>query len=171
MLPVMTRVAAEHPEVQFVVAGAPSIEPGFYRTYLDHTGVKIVHGETYGLLASAFAGMVTSGTATLEAALFKVPQVVLYRTGSLAYVIAKRIVKINFISLVNLILNRGLVKEVLQKNLYRESAAEVHRILDNTDYRKGIVNGYREMERLLGEPGVSERIARRMVELINEDEK
>lgn len=169
MLPVMTRVAAEHPEAQFVVAGAPSIEPEFYRKYLDRTRVKIVHGETYGLLASAFAGMITSGTATLEAALFKVPQVVMYRTGSLGYAIAKRIVKINFISLVNLILNRGLVKEVLQKNLFRESAEEFCRILDNREYREGIVEGYREMEKMLGEPGVSERIARRMVELINKD--
>jgi lipid-A-disaccharide synthase len=170
MLPVMVRVAAHHPQYQFVVAGAPSIEPEFYHSFLEGTEVGIVHGETYGLLASAFAGMVTSGTATLEAALFKVPQVVMYRTSSFSYAIAKRLVKINFISLVNLILDRGLVKEVLQKNLYEATGSELARILENREYRDGILEGYRELEGMLGDPGVAERIAQRMVEIITEED-
>ncbi len=171
MLPVMIRVAAQHPEYQFVVAGAPSIEAAFYDGYLEGSGVKIVHGETYALLASAFVGMVTSGTATLEAALFKVPQVVLYRTSAFGYAIAKRLVKINFISLVNLILDRGLVVEIIQKNLYAESAAELSRILENSAYRKGIMDGYAELKDMIGEPGVADRIAKRMVEILKEEEK
>jgi lipid-A-disaccharide synthase len=169
MLPAMTGMAAEHPEYQFVVAGAPSIEPAFYRAYLVDTDVKIVHGETYALLATAFAGMVTSGTATLEAGLFKVPQVVMYRTGRLAYAIAKRLVKINFISLVNLVLGRGLVLEIIQKSLGDHAGAELSRILNDPEHRERILDGYREMESLLGESGVSERIAGRMVDLLNEE--
>ncbi|MFH0756945.1 MAG: lipid-A-disaccharide synthase [Bacteroidota bacterium] len=170
MLPAMVRVAAHHPQYQFVVAGAPSIEPDFYSSFLEGTEVAIVHGETYGLLASAFAGMVTSGTATLEAALFKVPQVVMYRTSSFAYAIAKQLVKINFISLVNLILNREVVKEVIQKNMVKASGSALARILENREYRDGILDGYRELEGLLGDPGVADRIARRMVEIINEED-
>lgn len=168
MLPPMVRVAEKHPEFQFVVAGAPSIDPGFYETFTGGTGIRVVHGETYGLLASAFAGMVTSGTATLEAALLKVPQVVLYRTGNLAYAIAKRLIKINFISLVNLILDRGLVNEVIQRKLFERSGEELARILQSKGYRDGIVEGYDELERMLGERGVAGRIAKRMVELLNE---
>jgi lipid-A-disaccharide synthase len=167
-LPVMLRVAAGNPDYQFVVAGAPSIDPGFYSTYLQGLDVKIVHGETYALLSVAHAGMITSGTATLEAALFHVPQVVVYRTGPMAYALAKRIIKINFISLVNLILGRGLVREIIQDDLYERSEAELSRILEDRDYRQGILDGYREMEGLLGETGVSGRIAARMVELLKE---
>ncbi len=94
MLPEMARVATAHPGFQFVVAGAPSIDPGYYAPYLGGSNLKIVYGETYALLATAFAALVTSGTATLEAALFKVPQVVMYRTSAFAYSIAKRLVKI-----------------------------------------------------------------------------
>jgi len=165
-LPAMVLMAAEHPGYQFVVAGAPSIAPGFYETWLEGTDVGIVHGETYALLASSFAGVITSGTATLEAALFGVPQVVVYRTGSMAYAIARRIVKINFISLVNLILDRGLVLEVIQHNLYPGAGAELSRILEDPVHRERILEGYRELGAQLGERGVAERIAAHMVELL-----
>jgi lipid-A-disaccharide synthase len=169
-LPAMVLMAAEHPGYQFVVAGAPSIDPGFYEPWLEGTGVGIVHGETYALLASSVAGVVTSGTATLEAALFGVPQVVVYRTGSLAYALARRIVKVKFISLVNLILNRGLVLEVIQDNLYPEAGAELSRILDDPGHRERILEGYGELGSMLGEHGVTERIATRVVELIEKGE-
>ena len=169
MLPAMVRVASGHPGYQFVVAGAPSIDPGFYTPYLSGTGVRLVMGETYGLLASAYAGMITSGTATLETALFRVPQVVLYRTGKLAYIIGKRLIKINFISLVNLILDRGLVKEVIQQGLQERSGKELTRILKDKRHRDGILEGYTEMAEILGETGVAGRIAKRMVELLKRD--
>jgi lipid-A-disaccharide synthase len=167
MLPAMAGIAAGHPGHQFLVAGAPSIEPEFYAASLEGTGITLVHGETYALLATACAGLVTSGTATLEAALFGMPQVVMYRTGSLAYAIAKRIIKINFISLVNLILGRGLVQEVIQEKLGTRAGDGLSLILESADHRAGMMEGYREIKSMLGEPGVSERIAGCMVEQLN----
>ncbi len=131
--------------------------------------MKIVYGDTYALLSTARAALVTSGTATLEAALFKVPQVVLYRTSAFAYSIAKRLVKIKYISLVNLILNRNLVLEVIQKDLYRQTEPELSRILNDHKYREEIMKGYEELGKLIGEEGVSERIAGRMLELIKQE--
>lgn len=171
MLPDMARVASAHPAYQFVVAGAPSIDPEFYIPLMEGSELKIVHGETYGLLATAYAGLVTSGTATLEAALFKVPQVVMYRTSAFAYAIAKRLVKIEFISLVNLILNRNLVLEVIQKDLFGQTEPELSRILNDPLYRDKMIEGYEELGTLIGEEGVSERIAARMFELIKEEKE
>ena len=169
ILPVMVRVAGNHPEFQFVVAGAPSIDPLFYDPFIRETPVMLVMGETYHLLDSAFAGMITSGTATLEAALFDVPQLVLYRTGYLAYFLAKRMIKVNFISLVNLICGDRLVAEIIQKDLYRRADLELSRLLDDRVYREEILNGYRDIRERMGEEGVSGRIAERMVELIKEN--
>ena len=148
------------------MAGAPSIDPGFYAPYLEAGRLKIVHGETYALLATAHAGLVTSGTATLEAALFKVPQVVMYRTSAFAYSIAKRLVKIKFISLVNLILNRNLVLEVIQKDLYGQTESELSRILNDSVHRDRILKGYEELEMLMGEEGVSAKNCRTNVGIV-----
>jgi len=168
-LPVMIEAASEHAEYQFVVAGVPSVGASFYEKFISGRDVSIVFGETYELLASAHAAMVNSGTATLETALFGVPQVVLYRTGTVAYIIAKRLIKINFISLVNLILERGLVTEIIQKEMYGRAGRELSRILNDPGYRDEIDKGYREISSELGEGGVSKRIGRRMIELLNED--
>ncbi len=166
MLPVMAKVAEKHPDHHFVIAAAPSIAPSCYEPYLDK-GLKIVYGETYALLESAVAGLVTSGTATLEAGLFNLPQVVLYRTMGVAYALAKRIIKINFISLVNLILNRELVLEVIQHDMFRRTETELGRILHDRKYRRQMEEGYKEMHALLGRDGVSDRVAGRMVECLN----
>jgi len=165
-LPSMLTLAGEHPEYQFVVAGAPSINSSFYEQYLRDTDVKIVYNETYGLLECAEAGLVTSGTATLEAALFEVPQVVLYGTSQLAYTIAKRLIKVNFISLVNLIQGKRLVEEVIQKDLAKRTRGELNRILSDETYRREMQQGYRELKAGLGEKGVSRRVGERMVELL-----
>ncbi len=171
MLPPMVQVAREHPGYLFVVAGAPSIEPSLYARYLKGTGVEIVYRETYALLGSADAALVTSGTATLETALFEVPQAVLYRTWPLAYHIAKRLIKINFVSLVNLIYRRELVVEILQKELFRRATGELSRILGDEGYRRGMKEGYRAIRAELGEVGVADRISRRVVELLDIDKK
>ena len=165
-LPAMLALAGDHPEYQFVVAGAPSVDSSVYQEYLSGTDLKIVYGETYALLASAKAGLVNSGTATLEAALFELPQVVLYRTSKLAYSIAKRLIKINFISLVNLIYGKKLVEEVIQKDLIGRTRKELNRILKEDSYREEMQEGYRVMKSELGEPGVSQRIGARMFELL-----
>jgi len=165
-LPAMLTLAGEHPEYQFVVAGAPSLDSELYENYLKGTGVKIVYNETYALLASAKAGLVTSGTATLEAALFELPQVVLYRTSRLAYGIAKRLIKINFISLVNLIYGKKLVEEVIQKDLAGRTRKELDLILKDEPYRRAMQEGYRKIKSELGEQGVSRRVGERMIELL-----
>jgi lipid-A-disaccharide synthase len=168
-LPAMLALAGEHPDHQFVVAGAPSIEPSVYQRYLAGSDVRLVYNETYALLASARAGIVNSGTATLEAALFELPQVVLYRTSKLAYGIAKRLIKINFISLVNLIYGKKLVEEIIQKDLTERTREELSRLLGNEGYREEMQEGYRWMKSGLGEPGVSQRIGRRMTELLKSE--
>jgi len=120
-LPSMLTLAGEHPDYQFVVAGAPSIASSIYQEYLEGTDIKIVYNETYALLACAEAGLVNSGTATLEAALFELPQVVLYRTS---------------------------------------------KILTDDSYCEEMLEGYRVLKSDLGEPGVSQRIGERMIELL-----
>jgi lipid-A-disaccharide synthase len=168
-LPAMLSLVEEHPGYQFVVAGAPSIDPSIYERYLSGTDVRIVFNETYALLASSHAALVNSGTATLEAALFELPQVVLYRTGKLAYGIAKRLIKINFISLVNLIYGEKLVEEVIQKDLTGRTRSELNKILGDGQYRERMLEGYRSLKSDLGIPGVSKRIGARMVELLKAD--
>jgi lipid-A-disaccharide synthase len=165
-LPSMLTLAGEHPDYQFVVAGAPSIEFSIYQQYLKGTDVKIIYNETYALLACAEAGLVNSGTATLEAALFELPQVVLYRTSKLAYSIAKRLIKIKFISLVNLIFGKKLVEEVVQKDMTKRTRKELNRILTDDSYREEMQDGYRVLKDNLGERGVSQRIGERMIELL-----
>ncbi len=130
--------------------------------------MKIVYGETYALLESAFAGLITSGTATLEGALFDLPQAVLYRTSALGYRIVKPLIKINFISLVNLIYGKQLVVEIIQNDLYGRTRTELSRILEDADYREGMKKGYQAIRSELKEEGVSERISQRMIELLKE---
>jgi len=168
-LPSMLTLAAEHPQYQFVVAGAPSMDEALYEHYLQGTGIKIVYNETYALLECSEAGLVTSGTATLEAALFELPQVVLYGTSKLAYGIAKQLIKINFISLVNLIYGKKLVEEVIQKDLISRTRVELDRILNDKAYRKEMQEGYRVMKTDLGDNGVSRRIGECMIELLKEE--
>ncbi len=165
-LPTMIKLAEEQRSYQFVVAGAPSIAPGIYEEYLHGTDIQVVYGETYALLESAAAGVINSGTATLEAALFELPQVVLYKTSKLAYSIAKRLIKVNFISLVNLIYGKRLVEEIIQKNMLEKSRTELARILEDEAYRISMQKGYKELILNLGEPGVAQRISHRMVELL-----
>jgi lipid-A-disaccharide synthase len=165
-LPSMLAAAGDHPGHQFVVAGAPSMDRSVYLNHLSGSDAKLVYDETYALLACSEAGLVNSGTATLEAALFELPQVVLYKTSKLAYGIAKRLIKINFISLVNLIYGRKLVEEIIQKDLTRRTRKELERIVKEAGYREDMRKGYVALKGSLGEPGVSERIGNRMVELL-----
>jgi len=170
-LPDMLALTGDFPDYQFVVAGAPSMDPSVYQKFLQGTDVKIVYNETYALLATSTAALVNSGTATLETALFDLPQVVLYRTGKLAYGIAKRLIKINFISLVNLIYGKKLVEEFIQKDLTPRTRKELKRILTDGPYREGMLEGYRHLKGELGEPGVSGRIGARMVELLKAEKE
>src|SRR5690606_21553110 len=125
MLEIMLSITDDFPEHQFVIAGAPSQEEAFYRQFIKTRNVHLITNRTYDLLSLSTAALVTSGTATLETALFKVPEVVCYKGSRISYEIAKRIIKLKYISLVNLIMDREVVKELIQadfnkKNLKRE---------------------------------------------------
>ena len=124
-------------------------------------------GQTYDILKHAVAAVVTSGTATLETALMMVPEVVCYKTGLISYSIGRLIVKLRFFSLVNLIMDKEVVKELLQFRLKKGISAELNRILYDELYREEMIREFIELKRILGEPGASVRIGRRMVELVN----
>jgi len=164
-LPEMIEASKRFTEFQFVVAGAPSIQNEQYLEILQDSKVRIVYNQTYRLLENSFAAVVTSGTATLETALFRVPQVVIFKTGGLTYHIGKLIISVRFFSLVNLIAERELVKEFLQFNLARDIEAELREICMNTKRRREILDGYDQIISILGGDGTSNRIANRIWEL------
>lgn len=161
-LPTMLKVAAAYPDYQPVIAGAPGIDPDYYREYTGGYPARIVFSKTYPLLQHSTAALVTSGTATLETALFRVPQVVCYyvMAGALASYIFKHFFHTKYISLVNLIGGREIVQELFGA---RFSEAQIHdelgRILLDPDYRQQMQNGYDEVILELGKPGASKRTA------------
>ncbi|MDE1190922.1 MAG: lipid-A-disaccharide synthase [Arachidicoccus sp.] len=154
-LPVMLQTAKHFPEYQFIVAQAPSLENDFYNTFLhDYPNVSVVNNETYRLLSNADAAMVTSGTATLETALFGVPEIVCYKGSNISYQIAKRLIKVKYISLVNLIMNKLVVKELIQHELTeRNLHTEMLRILTDKNNQEHIQNDYREIKNILSAGG------------------
>ncbi len=165
-LPEMIRASGCFPEHQFVVAGAPSVDPNLYQSLLAGTGITVVYDNTYNLLSQSVAAVVTSGTATLETALLNIPQVVVYKTGGFTYRIVKLFVNLRFFSLVNLIYGDELVREILQFGLEEGIRDELYRIINDNDHRFRIQRGYEKIRSLTGEEGTSRRIARRMVELL-----
>jgi lipid-A-disaccharide synthase len=160
MLSVMLEMIADFPAYQFVIAGAPSQEYEFYQPFLKNYKVKFISNKTYDLLANSYAAIVTSGTATLETALFKVPQIVCYKANSISYMIAKRLVNLKYISLVNLIMDKEVVTELIQNDFNKNRLKmELQKILDE-NYRKEIFINYFELEKVLGGKGASDRIAK-----------
>ncbi|MET2986366.1 lipid-A-disaccharide synthase [Aureibaculum conchae] len=159
MLSVMLSMVDRFKDYQFVIAGAPSQDYEFYKSFIKDSNVQFIPNKTYDLLSLSYAALVTSGTATLEAALFKVPQVVCYKASNISYQIAKRIITLKFISLVNLIMDCEVVTELIQydfntKNLEKE----LTKILD-TKYREQLFLDYFELEKKLGGKGASEKAA------------
>ncbi|MDO4163312.1 MAG: lipid-A-disaccharide synthase [Bacteroides sp.] len=170
-LPDMLRAASAFPDYQLVLAGAPGISPDYYRQYVGEAGVKIVFGQTYPLLQHSEAALVTSGTATLETALFRVPQAVCYHTpiGKVIAFLKRHILKVKYISLVNLIADREVVKELVADTMTIEQIrAELQRILYNKEYRRQMLDGYEYMADRLGEAGAPKRAARKMVALLTQ---
>lgn len=150
-LPIMLKVAPYFPEYKFVVAKAPGLEDAFYETLLAaYKNVATVSNQTYELLAKSEAALVTSGTATLETALFKVPEIICYKGGQISYEIAKRLIKIKYIGLVNLIMNREVVKELIQNDLTVENlCAELKELLTNKERAFSLQKDYDELASLL----------------------
>ncbi|HRD80496.1 MAG TPA: lipid-A-disaccharide synthase [Saprospiraceae bacterium] len=166
MLEVMLQTAARFPDYQFVIAGAPSIPRSFYDDIIRSSGVSGVHwtgNQTYALLSQARAALVTSGTATLETALFGVPQTVCYRGSSISFFIARRLVNVKYISLVNLIADRPLVRELIQHQLHPDSLGEQLRLLLDDHHARQLREGYQELRLRLGERGAAQKAARGMV--------
>ncbi|NHF61518.1 lipid-A-disaccharide synthase [Flavobacteriaceae bacterium TP-CH-4] len=164
MLKLMLSIIKDFPGYEFVIAGAPSLDRDFYTPFLDNPNVGFVLNKTYDLLSLSKAALVTSGTATLETALFKVPQVVCYRANWISYQIAKRIITLDYISLVNLIMGREVVKELIQTDLDTKNLrSELSKILDGTS-RQRQLEAYDELERKLGGSGASEKVARLIVQ-------
>jgi len=159
MLSIMLSVVASFPSYQFVIAGAPSLDDAFYNSFLNGKNINFVSNQTYALLSLSHGALVTSGTATLETALFKVPQVVCYRANWLSYQIAKRIITLDFISLVNLIMGKEVVKELIQRELTTKNLEkELHNILEGPK-RAHQLEVYLELEKKLGGKGASKKTA------------
>lgn len=154
-LPLMLAAAQNFPDYEFIVAKAPSIEDEFYEDFIkDYSNVKMIANETYALLMKSVAALVTSGTATLETALFGVPEIVCYRASNLSYQIAKRLIKLKFICLVNLIMNKEVVKELIQNELTTDKiTSELKKILSDPEKREKMQDDYSQLKRLLSEGG------------------
>ena len=169
----MIEAARSFPQYQFVVAGAPGIEPDFYKQYID-SSTKIVFGQTYRLMQQAEAALVTSGTATLETALFRVPQVVCYYTaaGKLVSFLRRHILKVKYISLVNLIADCEVVTELVADGMtVANIKKELAKIVPGGSGRSLMLSEYDRLIAILGEPGASERAASQITALLKSNHK
>jgi lipid-A-disaccharide synthase len=163
MLSVMLSVVNDFPDYQFVIAGAPSQDFSFYEKFITNDNIKFISNKTYSLLQTATAALVTSGTATLETALFKVPEVVCYKGSWASYQIAKRIITLKYISLVNLIMDKEVVTELIQDDCTTERIKEeLTKILEG-ECRAKLLAQYDQLEQKLGGIGASQKTAQLIV--------
>lgn len=169
-LPVMVKASRGNPDHQFVVAGVETVPTKLYEKLLQGTKIKVIFNQTYNLLNHSFAALVTSGTAALETALFNVPQTVMYRVegGWLMDVLMRHIfLKVKWVSLPNLILNKESVKEYIQVDMtVKKIEKELNSLLYSDNYREKIFEDYSRLKQLIGEPGTSKRAAEKMVDLL-----
>lgn len=167
MIPVMTDLVGRFPEAQFVVAAVDSLDGALYEPLRSHPRVKWVLDDTYNLLRIATAAVVTSGTATLETALFQVPQVCVYKAGWLEMKIGKAVVQVPYISLVNLIAGRRVIRELIQEEASPEAiSVELEQLIRPGEYREAMLAAYREIHGVLDTGSASETAARRMIEYL-----
>lgn len=170
-LPIMLNALSNFSSYQVLIAGAPSLEESYYASLTENTlpenKVRILYGQTYDLLAASEAAVVTSGTATLETALLSIPEVVCYKGSAISYHIAKRLIKIDYISLVNLIMNKEVVKELIQQDCTPENIKrELNEILVGGTKREKMLQDYKELKKLLGEGGASKKVAQSLLKTI-----
>lgn len=169
-LPAMIQATAHLADrYDLVLAGAPSIEPDYYAQFLEGSAVRLVMNETYSLLAHATAALVTSGTATLETCMFRVPQVVCYETPlpQLIGFLKRHILKVKYVSLVNLIANREVVRELVAETFSVDNIRrELEAILPNGAKRQQMLSDYEEVHRLLGDSKAADEAARQMINLL-----
>lgn len=167
LLPRMMQVAGRYPEYRFLMACAPSMEREFYEGIIGNkcSNIKLLFGETYSILRHSDAAIISSGTASLEAALIGVPQVVCYGGNEISYQIARSVVKLKYISLANLIMDKGLFKELIQHDCTTQKiSAELDNLLGNSAYREKMLADYRDVRNILGGKGASAKVASAMIE-------
>ncbi len=168
VLPIMLSVVKDFPEIAFAIAGVPSLGEEFYKKRMPGSDIPVVMNRTYDLLGQASAALVTSGTATLETALIGTPEVVCYKGGRVSYLIARQVVKVKFISLVNLIMDKLVVKELIQKDLNRQNLKdELNLLLNDKDYRRMVSHNYNVLRLKLGGPGASAKAAALIVKFLS----
>ena len=169
MLDLMLSVQPHFPEYQFVIAGVKNLPSSLYEKYLSEGKGSIVYEATYDVLSIAEAALVTSGTATLETALLNIPEVVCYKTSGFSYAIAKRLIRVKFISLVNLIMDKLVVKELIQDDLNEQMIVnELKAILPGGAKRVQQLEDYKKLQELVGGSGASERAGGLMVKYLSE---
>jgi lipid-A-disaccharide synthase len=163
MLQIMMDVTPGFKEYEFVIAGSANLPASHYEP-LAKLGIKAVFNQTYELMSYAEAGIIKSGTSTLESALLKLPQVVCYKAGALSFAIGKQLVKISYISLVNLIMDKPVVKELVQNDLTSENISkELKKLLHDKEYRSNMLSQYDELVKHLGGGGASRKLAQQLV--------
>nr|WP_068890560.1 lipid-A-disaccharide synthase [Pedobacter panaciterrae] len=167
LLPDMLSVTDRFPDYQFVVAAAPNFDEHYYKQFISSENVTLVFERTYDLLNVATAAIVASGTATLETALFHIPQVVVYRGGTISVAIARMLVKIRFISLVNLIMDRKVVTELIQEDCNTKNISEELNLILIGEGRQKMLSDYEELSSKMGTAGASERTAKLIVSYLN----
>ncbi|MBK6265364.1 lipid-A-disaccharide synthase [Marivirga sp. S37H4] len=160
MLAKLKAIVPHFPDYHFIVAGVSNLEATLYETVMNLENVSLVYDQAYDVLNCATAALVTSGTATLETALFEVPQVVCYKTSGVSYAIAKRLIKVDYISLVNLILNKEAVRELIQQEFTVEKLKkELHAILPGQPKREQVIQDYKQLKEILGDMETSQTSA------------
>ena len=163
MLPVMIKATETLKDYDIYIGQAPSLDEEFYNSIISGSHVKLFQGNTYQLLSQSHAALVTSGTATLEAALFKVPQLVCYKGGWISYYLAKKLIKVKYISLVNLILDKKAVPELIQDDMNKSMILKkLKLIINESDERHKMLSDYDTLQVILGGSGASERFANEM---------
>ena len=161
LLPIMLSVVSEFKDYKFIVGAAPSQKLSIYQDYVKDSNVEIIQNKTYELLKNCTAAIVTSGTATLETALFKVPQIVCYKSSWTTYLIGKILLKnLNYISLVNLIANKLIVKELIQNTCSKKNLIKELNIILEKEERAKIISNYNKLENSLGGRGASNKTAK-----------
>ncbi len=167
MLRTMAEIPSRFPAYQFVVAATNAHSLSFYQQFIKDKSVKVVFNQTHQLLQVSYGALVTSGTATLETALAGVPQIVCYKAGIVSYHIAKHLIKVKYISLVNLIMDRQIVKELIQHEFNVDRiVTELKNILENRETRQNIIENYTKLRHKLGGKGASENAAKAVIRFV-----
>jgi len=160
LLPEMVKQIKYFPDFEFVVACAPNLSDDFYYSILKNQQLKLIRNKTYELMHHSYAGIIKSGTSTLEAALFNLPEVCCYKGNPISIWIARKVAKVIYISLPNLIMNGHIIKELIQENLNENQLKlELEKIINDSNYRNKMLDDFTELKNLLGGAGASKRIA------------